>query len=163
MQKNISRIRILCIACEKSIAESFVIERRCIVCMAPLLPSVQRQIAQLFLTEFSHISLSALRILVNFALRRANLFEIRSRASARAAAAASPQRFSCLELKLRTSLPVRITYSATRSTTILKVEIDTFREYSLELYTPCGSSAEHAQNAILSATGDSTCTATTGV
>ena len=37
MQKNISRIRLLCIACEKSIAESFVIERRCIVCMAPLL------------------------------------------------------------------------------------------------------------------------------
>ena len=31
---------------------------------------------------------------------------------------------------------VRITYSATRSTTILKVEIDTFREYSLELYSP---------------------------
>jgi len=55
-------------------------------------PSVHRQIAQLFLTEFSHISLSAPRILVNFALRPANLFEIRSRASAREAAAASPAR-----------------------------------------------------------------------
>lgn len=36
---------------------------------------------------------------------------------------------------------VRITYSATRSTTILKVEIDTFREYSLELYTFRGALA----------------------
>ena len=32
------------------------------------------------------------------------------------------------------TISVRFTYSATRSTTILKVEIDTFREYSLELY-----------------------------
>jgi hypothetical protein len=69
--------------------------------------SNEHQIAQIFLSEFSIFSLSAPAILVNFALRPANLSEIRSRASARAAAAASPRRFctSCLELKLRTSHP----------------------------------------------------------